>query len=110
MTPEHFALWLQGFAELNSQPPTPEQWQSIREHLATVFDKRTPDMIGERLKKIDGHLDAAEDGLEKAKGQSPRPWPLEGKRDRDAALFERIRRQEQEENPYRLGEHVRIIC
>lgn len=37
-----FAYWLQGFAELNSQPPSPEQWKSIREHLATVFTKVTP--------------------------------------------------------------------
>jgi len=42
MTPEQFAYWFQGFAELNSQPPTPEQWQSMREHVATVFKKVTP--------------------------------------------------------------------
>lgn len=42
MTPEQFAYWLQGYAELNEQPPTAEQWQSIREHLATVFHKVTP--------------------------------------------------------------------
>jgi hypothetical protein len=45
MTPERFCYWLQGFAELNAPiPPTIEQWQSIREHLATVFDKVTPVM------------------------------------------------------------------
>lgn len=42
MTPEQFAYWLQGFAELQAAPPTQEQWQSIREHLATVFRKVTP--------------------------------------------------------------------
>jgi hypothetical protein len=42
MTPEQFAYWLQGFAELNEDQPTPEQWASIREHLATVFTKETP--------------------------------------------------------------------
>lgn len=43
MSPEQFAYWLQGFAELTgSTPPTVEQWQSIREHLATVFVKVTP--------------------------------------------------------------------
>lgn len=41
MTPEQFAYWMQGFAELNAIPPSHEQWQSIREHLALVFDKRT---------------------------------------------------------------------
>lgn len=42
MTPEQFVYWLQGFAELQPTPPSPEQWQSIREHLATVFKKVTP--------------------------------------------------------------------
>jgi hypothetical protein len=47
MMNEHdFCLWLQGFAELNTHPPTPEQWQSIREHLQTVFKKVTPDVKG----------------------------------------------------------------
>lgn len=42
MNEQQFAYWLNGFAELNQQPPTPEQWKSIREHLATVFKKVTP--------------------------------------------------------------------
>lgn len=42
MTPNEFAYWLQGFAELNAEPPTAEQWQSIRDHLALVFHKVTP--------------------------------------------------------------------
>lgn len=42
MTAEQFAYWLQGYAELNEAPPTAEQWQSIREHLALVFTKVTP--------------------------------------------------------------------
>lgn len=42
MDPLQFAYWLQGFAELNEQPPTAEQWQSIREHLGLVFNKVTP--------------------------------------------------------------------
>lgn len=46
MTPEQFAYWMQGFAELNAAPPTAEQWQSIREHLATVFAKVTPRVLG----------------------------------------------------------------
>ena len=46
-----FAYWLQGFAELNSQQPTPEQWQSIREHLDTVFKKVTPP-VSPDLRKV----------------------------------------------------------
>lgn len=42
MTAEQFAYWLQGYAELNDAPPTAEQWQAVRDHLATVFTKVTP--------------------------------------------------------------------
>lgn len=42
MTAEQFTYWLQGFSELNAGPPDEAQWQSIREHLATVFKKVTP--------------------------------------------------------------------
>lgn len=42
MSPEQFAYWFQGFAELSPTPPTQEQWESIREHLALVFKKVTP--------------------------------------------------------------------
>lgn len=42
MNAEQFCYWLQGRAELDTTPPTPEQWKSICEHLATVFVKVTP--------------------------------------------------------------------
>lgn len=44
MTPEQFAYWLQGCSELNPQmeAPSPEQWKMIKDHLATVFVKVTP--------------------------------------------------------------------
>lgn len=42
MTSEQFAYWMQGFVELNGASPTDEQWQSIKDHLATVFVKVTP--------------------------------------------------------------------
>ena len=45
MTPEQFAYWLQGFAELQQEPPTAEQWKSVKEHLATVFIKVTPPIL-----------------------------------------------------------------
>jgi hypothetical protein len=61
MTPEQFAYWLQGFAELQATAPTQDQWQSIREHLGTVFNKVTPptkppvitpsDPLGEIMKR-----------------------------------------------------------
>lgn len=42
MTAEQFAYWFQGFAELSPTPPTQAQWDSMREHVATVFKKVTP--------------------------------------------------------------------
>jgi hypothetical protein len=43
MSPEQFVYWLQGFAELcGGDRPTQAQWQSIHQHLATVFHKVTP--------------------------------------------------------------------
>lgn len=43
MTPEQFVYWLNGFAELNANPPTEAQWRVIRDHLAPVFVKVTPE-------------------------------------------------------------------
>ena len=45
MTPEQFAYWLQGYAELNQMVPSYEQWKSICEHLNTVFKKETPKVV-----------------------------------------------------------------
>jgi hypothetical protein len=41
MTPEQFCYWLQGYCELNGRPPSQEEWESIKEHLQTVFKKVT---------------------------------------------------------------------
>jgi hypothetical protein len=53
MTTEQFAYWLQGYAELNEAPPSAEQWQAIRDHLALVFVKVTPPMPSEASSPID---------------------------------------------------------
>ena len=42
MSANDFAHWLQGFAELNDEPPTEQQWLAIKDHLALVFAKVTP--------------------------------------------------------------------
>lgn len=52
MEPLQFAYWLQGFSELNQGPPSPEQWQSIREHLSTVFSKVTPPLSSTRVSPV----------------------------------------------------------
>lgn len=46
MTPEQFCYWLNGFGELTTEAPTPEQWKAIKEHLETVFAKVTPSAPG----------------------------------------------------------------
>ena len=54
MNSEQFAYWLNGFVELNDSPPTPEQWQSIKDHLQLVFKgecKCDGDSIAEVMKK-----------------------------------------------------------
>lgn len=52
MTPEQFCYWLQGFCELNHCPPNEAQWQSIRDHLNTVFKKVTPSISDSDLKQL----------------------------------------------------------
>lgn len=42
MNAQDFCYWLKGFSELSGAQPTQEQWQSIKEHLDTVFVKVTP--------------------------------------------------------------------
>jgi len=46
MTPEQFIYWMQGFAELTETDTISEkQWTVIKDHLALVFDKQTPDRV-----------------------------------------------------------------
>jgi hypothetical protein len=57
---EKFAYWLQGFYELTGGAmPTPEQWKSIGEHLAKVFEKQTPPVGQSGLEATKSILDAA---------------------------------------------------
>ena len=60
MTPENFVYWLQGFVELNGNPPTPEQWQSIKEHLSLVMNKVTPSVLDVNQQYID-HMQKVSD-------------------------------------------------
>lgn len=47
MTAENFCYWLQGRAELVPHTPSAEEWASIKEHLALVFNKVTSPAPGE---------------------------------------------------------------
>ncbi len=42
MTPERFTDWLNGFVELGDKRPTEVQWTMIKDHLALVYTKVTP--------------------------------------------------------------------
>jgi hypothetical protein len=57
MTPEQFAYWLQGFAELDDGMPNQAQWALIRAHLDTVFNKVTPKLGELKITKDTGHID-----------------------------------------------------
>lgn len=43
MTPEQFTYWLQGFVEISGSRPTDKEWQTIKDHIQTVFKKETPE-------------------------------------------------------------------
>lgn len=42
MSPENFCFWLQGYFELGGENLSPQQVQIIKDHLALVFNKVTP--------------------------------------------------------------------
>ena len=51
MTTEQFAIWLQGFFELSEEKKLSEkQVIIIKDHLALVFEKITPDRDSKRVK------------------------------------------------------------
>lgn len=53
MTPEQFCYWLQGRIEMQpDNPPSPEEWKMIGEHLGEVFRKVTPPIQIDPLRNI----------------------------------------------------------
>lgn len=42
MSPKNFVYWLVGFSELHGKCPNEQQWESIKDHLKLVTDKKTP--------------------------------------------------------------------
>lgn len=59
MTSRDFVYWLQGFAEIHKEPPTPEQWQVISNHLNLVFKHE----IDPSMPDPSGALQATHDGV-----------------------------------------------
>lgn len=72
MTPEQFAYWLKGFAELNPQAPNAEQWQAIRDHLQLVFKKETPIRVAEPVRAPSSLEEAIRQAAERQREQ----WPI----------------------------------
>jgi hypothetical protein len=74
MTPEQFAYWLQGYAEMNGSPPSPEQWNMIKAHLATVFRKVTPPLPSIPRKSFEEMIQDLQD-LQEQTVEAP-VWPI----------------------------------
>lgn len=56
MTTEQFTIWLQGFFELSGEKKLSEkQVLIIKDHLALVFDKVTPDRSGSTAQDLEVH-------------------------------------------------------
>ncbi|WP_440466889.1 hypothetical protein ACKI1H_27060 [Pseudomonas sp. YH-1] len=75
MTSEQFSYWLQGFVELNGSEPTAEQWQSIKDHLKTVFVKVTPEVKVD-IKAPTGDLDKIVESIRETGKRSHDVWPF----------------------------------
>lgn len=74
MTEQQFCYWLQGFVELNAGfRPTPDQWQSICEHLALCFKKVTPPVRPSQLPTV-GPM-TMEDFRKIYDRTTAQPWP-----------------------------------
>lgn len=52
MSPNDFCLWLQGYVELHGGLPNEQQWESIKDHLQLVMDKKSPvrNVLAEQFK------------------------------------------------------------
>lgn len=77
MNYEQFAIWLHGFLEIsNVEEINKEQTQIIKDHLALLFEKKTPDRSKKKEEKTD--LDILEEKFkqlrEKNEDKFPHPY------------------------------------
>jgi hypothetical protein len=76
MNAQDFCYWFNGFVELNGgKMPTPEQWKSIQEHLATVFKKVTPKVEEVKQPEVDWKKIAEQLGMRPAQ-QTQQDYPV----------------------------------
>ena len=67
MTSRDFIYWLQGYAELHGEPPSPEVWNKVKNHLNLVFKHE----IDPSMPDPDGKLQEAHDGKPQFGGTGP---------------------------------------
>lgn len=67
MTPEQFAYWLQGFVEIRDSRPTTREWDVIKHHLSTIFNKVTPNKYPHPIRP---------EIAEPYRGDPATPWPI----------------------------------
>ena len=68
MNYEQFAIWLHGFLEIsNAETINKEQTQIIKDHLALLFDKKTPDRSKKKEDNSFEHLKKLAEEMEKRK-------------------------------------------
>jgi len=71
MNYEQFAIWLHGFLEIsNAEEINKEQTQIIKDHLALLFDKKTPDRS--KKKEEDDSLEQFNKSAEECKKNKPK--------------------------------------
>ncbi len=66
MNYEQFATWLHGFLEIsNAEEINKEQTQIIKDHLALLFDKKTPDRSNKKEEDSTAYLKKLVEEMEK---------------------------------------------
>lgn len=76
MTTEQFTYWLQGFFEVSGDKKLNEkQVTIIKDHLALVFDKVTPDRESKRVKI---NMNSILEKKQEPEGLSVKPSPQKG--------------------------------
>lgn len=62
MTPEQFCYWMQGCAETMDDTPDKNQWNTIKNHLDTVFNKVTVKKTSTKRELLAEEIQKAETG------------------------------------------------
>lgn len=76
MNYEQFAIWLQGYFEIsNAKTLNEKQTQIIKDHLALLFEKVTPDRTDSTNQDVWEELKKAAEKADKDRRERPSKWP-----------------------------------